>query len=145
MEKKHVILIVAVVALLVLGFAAVFAGLGWWLWKATGEPVKVIRAQLEAINQGDYARAHSYFAAGLRAQRSPEEFREFVEANPAVLKTRDSTFSSRQIQNDVATIRGTLTGQSGQVTPVRYTLVQEGGRWVISSFRFGDSAAEEND
>lgn len=143
MEKKQVALIVTVVVVVVLGFGAIFGGIFWWVWKATGEPVKVIRAQLEAINQGDYVRAHSYFAAGLRAERSPEELREFVEANAGVFKTRDSTFTSRQIQGSVATIRGTLTGQSGQVTPIRYTLVKEQSRWVISSFRFGDTGDDQ--
>ncbi|MBI4466235.1 MAG: DUF4864 domain-containing protein [Acidobacteria bacterium] len=144
MEKKQVVLIVTIVVVVLVVFGALFGGIFWWVWKTTGEPVKVIRTQLEAINQGDYARAHSYFSAGLRAERSAEDFQAFVEANAAVFKTTDSTFSSRKIQNDVATIRGTLTGQSGQVTPIRYTLVVENGRWVIASFRFGDLGAEED-
>lgn len=144
-DKRHLMLVVKIAVVVVVLSLGGCGALFWWVWKATEEPVKVIRAQLEAINQGDYVRAHSHFAAGLRAERSAEEFQSFVEANAAILKTRDSTFSSRKIENNVATIRGTLTGQSGQVTPIRYTLVVENGRWVISSFRFGDTADEGKD
>lgn len=117
----------------------------WGVWQATAEPVAAVRAQLEAINQDDYERAHSYFSARLRELRSAEEFRSFVQENIAVLKTTDSTFSNRKIENNVATLRGTLTGRDGGVTPVRYVLVKENNRWVIDSFRFGPDAAEEDD
>jgi len=98
-------------------------------------------AQLEAINQDDYERAHSYFSARLRELRSAEEFRSFVQENIAVLKTTDSTFSNRKIENNVATLRGTLTGRDGRTSPVRYVLVKENDRVGTPSDCFGELAA----
>lgn len=140
MSKKS---LVAVVVGSTLAGALLFGGFIWWVVKATGEPVKAIRAHLEAINQGDYPRAYGYFSATLQAQMSQEQFRAFVEKYSAVMKTRDTTFGSREISNNVATIRGTLTGQQGRVSTVRYTLVKEGDRWVIQGFRLGESPKDE--
>jgi uncharacterized protein (DUF1697 family) len=147
MEKntKILLLIGGVLVGVVLLIIAVAGLIFWGVWQATAAPVEAVRAQLEAINQEDYERAHSYFSARLRELRTAEEFRAFVEENRAALKTTDSTFSNRSIQNDVATLRGTLTGRDGRVTPVRYVLVKENERWVIDSFRFGPEVAEEEE
>ena len=124
----------------ILGGVAVFlalvvGGCVWWLVSVTGEPVKVVRAHLEAINAGDYARAYSYFSTETKAKMSLEEFKARVEKNSAILKTSDSSFTSRHVGNNVATIEGTLTGLDGRITPVRFTLVKEGDSWLISGFR----------
>ena len=147
MEKNTKI--VLIVGGVLAGFAVLIlavAGLIFWgVWQATAEPVAAVRAQLEAINRDDYERAHSHFSARLRELRTAEDFRAYVEVNQAALKTTDSTFSNRSIENNVATLRGTLTGRDGRTTPVRYVLVKENDRWVIDSFLFGPEAVEEND
>lgn len=134
MNKKIIIGVVLGVFLLL----GLIGGLVvWFVFTLTAEPVNVVRAHLEAINQDDYARAYGYFSASLKDQHSLEEFQAFVEENRAALKSSDSTFSSRKIENEVCTLRGTLSGQQGRVTPVRYTLMKEGERWAISGFRLG--------
>lgn len=140
-ETKKIILILAGVAVL---FLLLAGGIVWLVFEMTAEPVRVVRAHLEAINQNDYPRAYGYFSAGLKAELSQEEFQSLVEQNPGIFRTSDSTFSSRSIKNNVATLRGTLTGQQGQVTPVRYTLVKEGDQWLILGFRWGAGTAEED-
>lgn len=140
MSKKS---LAAIIVFSTLAVALLFGGFIWWVVKATGEPVKVIRAHLEAISQGDYARAHSYFSATLKQELSQEQFRAFVEKYSGVLKTRGTSFPSRKIANNVATIRGSLTGQQGRVSTVRYTLVRESGRWVIQGFRLGEPPEED--
>ena len=127
----------------VLVLVVLVGGLAWWLVQATGEPVKVIRAHLEAINQDDYSRAYSYLSANAQANMTLEEFKAFVEKNSAVLKTRDASFPSRKISNNVATIRGTLTGRQGQVATVRFTLEQEEGVWKIAAMKLRASPSED--
>ena len=146
MEKNtKIVLLIGGVLLGIVVFITAIGGLIFWgVWQATSAPVEAARAQLEAINRDDYERAHSYFSARLRELRSAEDFRAFVEENSAALKTTDSTFSNRSIENNVATLRGTLTGGDGRTTPVRYVLVKENDRWVIDSFRFGPEALEED-
>lgn len=123
-------------------FVVLFGSIFAFVWSLTGEPVKVIRAQLEAINQGDYARAYGYCSTAMKANLSQDEFTAFIEKNAVVMKTKDSTFSQRNISNGVATIRGKLTGQSGAVATVRFTLVKENDRWVIQGFRLGEGGEE---
>lgn len=145
MQKKTIVIIVAVIAVVVIGVAALVGGIVWTVFKATAPPVEAVRAHLAAINQGDYARAYSYLHSSVQQDMSLEDFQGFVEANSSVLKTTDTTFSNRNIQNDVCTLRGTHTGRDGTVTPVRWTLVHQGDRWLITSFRFGGEAAQPED
>ena len=143
MEKKTLMIVGGVVVVLVLGVAAIGGGIFWMVWKMTGPPVEAVRAHLDAINQGDYARAYSYLHSSVQQQMTLEDFQGFVESNAAVLKTTDTTFSNRKVENNVATLRGTHTGQDGTVTPVRWTLVYQGDRWLITGFRQGSGADEE--
>lgn len=130
-------------ALLWIGVAVILGvGVFWFVWTATGEPVKVVRAHLAAINEGDYTKAYSLFSSTLKTEISLEQYREFVEKNAAVMKTRDTTFSSRSISGNTATLLGTLTGQKGDATSVRFTLVKQGESWLIESIRLGAGAEE---
>ncbi len=107
---------------------------GWWYWGRTLEPVRVIRAQLEAIDKENYARAYDYLAPAAKEQLAANGFEALVQANSVVAKNYGSTFLSRKIENNVATISGTVEGFDGKVSEVRYVLVKEGDRWMIQSF-----------
>ena len=145
-DAKKLFLIIGGVALLfVLLVAGIGGGIFWLVWKATAEPVRVTREHLDAINQEDYPRAYSLLSQSLKAELSLEDFTNHVRANPQTFKTTDSTFSNRKIENDVCTLRGTVTSAEGGKTPVRVTLVKEGGEWRIRGFRWGDAATEESD
>ncbi|MGH9789234.1 MAG: DUF4864 domain-containing protein [Candidatus Acidiferrales bacterium] len=142
--KKIVFILVGVGLLFVIFIGAIGGGIFWFVWEATAEPVRVTREHLDAINQEDYPRAYGLLSASLQAELSLDDFTEHVRQSPHIFKTSDSTFSNRKIENDVCTLRGTLTSSiEGGKTPVRVTLVKEGGQWRIRGFRWGDGAAEE--
>ncbi len=142
--KKIVLILVGVGLLFVIFIGAIGGGIFWFVWEATAEPVRVTREHLDAINQEDYPRAYGLLSASLQAELSLDDFTEHVRQSPHIFKTSDSTFSNRKIENDVCTLRGTLTSSiEGGKTPVRVTLVKEGGQWRIRGFRWGDGAAEE--
>lgn len=143
---KKILLIVAGVGLLfVLLVGGIGGGIFWLVWKATAEPTRVAREHLEAINQGDYPRAYNQLSSALKADLSQERFTEVVTQNPQVFKTTDITFSNRKIDNDVCTLRGTVTNPEGGKTPIRVTLVKEGGEWRIRGFSWGEGATEEDE
>jgi hypothetical protein len=146
LNGKHVALILAGVGFL---FVVLFAALGgvifWLVWQATAEPVQVTRAHLEALNRDDYSTAYGHLSTSLKAELSQEQFAGLVRQNPQVFKTSDSTFSHREIKNDVCTLRGTVTSREGGKTPVRVTLVKEGEQWRIRGFRWGEGAADEDE
>ncbi len=115
---------------------ALLGGLGWWFWGRTWEPVRVIRAQLTAINKEDYAQAYNYLSAPAKQKLSIADLQALSRKNSTVMKTLDSTFFSRTIAGNTATISGSLTGADGRITEVQYVLVKEGDLWVIESFRW---------
>ncbi len=107
-----------------------------FFWGRTLEPVQVIRSQLAAIHHGEYDRAYTYLAVDAQRALPSEEFHALAQQRRAVWQTWDSTFFSRTIQNDIATIGGHLTGRDGKTMEIRYTLVQQDGGWRIQSFRW---------
>jgi len=143
-NKKIVLILVGVGLLFILLIAGIGGGIFWFVWEATGEPVRVTREHLDAMNKEDYSRAYGHLSSSLKAELSLENFTNLVRQNPQVFKTSDSTFSNRKIENDVCTLRGTVTAMDGGKTPVRITLVKEGGEWRIRGFRWGEGAADED-
>ena len=111
-------------------------GSWWWFWGRTDAAVTVIEAQLQALEKRDYATAYDYLATKTKATMAPEEFQERMEKNVAVMDRAKSQFWSRSIENDVATISGTIESLSTKQTKARYVLIKEGDRWVIQSFSF---------
>ncbi|MGH9779499.1 MAG: DUF4864 domain-containing protein [Candidatus Acidiferrales bacterium] len=143
--KKIILILVGVALVLILLIGGIGGGIVWLVWEWTAEPVRVTREHLDAINKEDYPRAYSLLSASLQAELSLEDFTNHVRANPQIFKTSDSTFSHRNIENDVCTLRGTVTSTEGGKTPVRITLVNEGGQWRIRAFRWGEAAAAEDE
>src|SRR5437867_12714403 len=109
-------------------------GAGWWYWGRTLEPVRVIRAPLAAVDKQNYAQAYDYLVPAAKERLPANDFEALVRANRAVEKNFGSTFLSRRVEGNVATISGTLEGFNGQVSEVHYILVKEGDRWLIQSF-----------
>ena len=118
-------------------------GVGWWFWGRTLEPVRVIRAQLEAINTGNYTQAYDYLSPAAKKQLTAHDFEALVLASSVISNNYGSTFLSRKVENNVATISGTLQGWDGQVRDVRYILVKEGDRWMIQSFTWSPPTTGE--
>src|SRR5438034_5870868 len=121
MQKRWLVLIVVL-------------GLGWWFWGRSLEPVGVIRAQLEAIKNGNFDDAYRYLTVAARAQVMPGQFEEQARNNSVVSRTLDSTFLYRNMGQDIATIRGELLGEDGQRCDAEYQLIKVGDVWKIASF-----------
>jgi len=111
-------------------------GSWWWFWGRADGAVKVIEAQLEAVEKRDYASAYDYLATRTKAAMTPEEFQARFEKNPVVMGRAKSQFWSRSIENDVATISGIIESLDTKQIRARYVLIKENDRWVIQSFSF---------
>jgi len=111
-------------------------GSWWWFWGRMDGAVKVIESQLQAIDRRDFATAYDYLATRTKASMSPEEFQDRVYRSGPVMDRAKSQFWSRSMENDVATISGTIESLNTKQAKVRYTLVQEDDHWVIRSFAF---------
>jgi predicted component of type VI protein secretion system len=123
-----------------LGSIAVFFGS---IWMATQGPVDDTRAQLQRIAAGDLEAAYAELAEAYRAQDSRESFAAFVAAHPCHTDFAEATFTSRSVQDETATLEGTLSTSSGDTEAVRILLANERGQWRISGIGFDPEPREE--
>jgi hypothetical protein len=110
--------------------------LGWWFWGRTLAPVRVIRAQIHAMDVRDFPLAYSYLSTDAKAALSLDQFTAQVLKNSVIQEPLNSTFFSRTIENDRASIKGTLEGMDGQLCDLAYILVKEEDDWKILSFQW---------
>jgi hypothetical protein len=121
--------------------AIVFFGvIGGGAYFMTSGAVEAVRAQIADIKKGDLDSAYGRMSEEYRSRHSKDEFVAFVDRHPSLKENTDSTFMSRNVQNDTARIAGSLTGAAGATESVTYTLVKEGGGWRISDIEFGESS-----
>jgi uncharacterized protein DUF4864 len=111
-------------------------GSWWWFWGRADGAVKVIEAQLQAIDNRDYTAAYGYLSTDAKAAMTAEDFQERVQKSSVVTNHANTKFFSRSIDNDVATISGTIEALDNSKIEARYILIKEGNRWVIQSFSF---------
>lgn len=111
-------------------------GSWWWFWGRMDGAVKVIEAQLQAVDKRDFAAAYDYLSTKAKAGMSVEEFKERVQRHGPVMDRSKSRFWSRSLDNDAATISGTIESLDTKQTKARYVLVKEDERWVIQTFSF---------
>lgn len=116
--------------------AIILTGLVWWFWGRTLEPVQVIRSQLAALQAGDDQQAYKYLSTDARRALPEDEFLALVEATPVVRQPWESTFLSRKVENQTATVSGHITGRDGHDYAVSYTLVRENDVWRIHGFQW---------
>jgi hypothetical protein len=110
-----------------LGFGAIVGGA---FFMSSGA-VEAVRAQLSDIKAGNLDAAYARTTASYQATHSAAAFAAFVERHPGLKGNTDSTFTNRKVENNTATISGSLTHAAGTES-VSYTLVKEGQEWKIS-------------
>jgi FHA domain-containing protein len=122
--------VVAVIALI--GGAAMFATRG---------AVEAARAQLAEIKAGNMDAAYGRMSDSYRQSHTAADFTAFVARHPGLKENSDSTFTTRNVQNDQAHLEGYLMAASGAKETVAYELVKA-GEWKIDDIKFeGESAA----
>jgi hypothetical protein len=121
----------------------VFIGIGliggaaFWM---TGDAVAAVRSQLQELKGGDIDGAYARLSGSAQARMSRPAFEAFVARHPGLRENTDSTFWSRSVKNDTATLSGLLSSASGTRERVTYELVKEGGTWKVSNIEVeGDS------
>jgi len=123
---------------LVMVFLGVIGGGAYFM---TAGAVEVVRAQIADVRKGDMNAAYGRMTEEYKAQHPMEEFVALVDAHPALKENTDSTFLSRNVQNDTATISGTLIGAAGVEEDVVYRLVKQTGGWKINEIEFGEATS----
>lgn len=112
---------------------------------ATSGLTDVARAQLDAIRAHDYSKAYSYTSSQFQQVTTEEEFEQFVQAQPAMLDSKNSSFYNREIENDRGMISGTIEGKDGEALPVVYYFIKEEGVWKILSIELPSKMKQHSD
>lgn len=121
------------------------AAIGFAVYKAASAlqaPVDEVKAQLTDVRAGNLDAAYARLAPAYQAEVSKEEFQAFVGKHSAFAQNKDTTFGNRSINNDVASISGSLEGSSGETEPASFKLQKQGGGWKVTAIEVGGDAPE---
>ena len=99
----------------------------------TGSLVDAVDRQLAALRAGDVDAAYAMTSDAFKRAVSRERFAAFLKANPALMHVTDHSFTTRERENGIGTLKGTLETENGGRIPVVYKLVEENGAWKILS------------
>jgi hypothetical protein len=118
---------------LVVAFVGLIVG---GVYFATQAPAAAVRRHLEDLKAGKVDAVYEATSESFKAARDLRAFKRMVSRHPGLNAYADSTFLQRSVDNDVATLSGTLTSTSGAKEAVTFRLVKEGGSWRIADIRF---------
>lgn len=92
----------------------------------------LIENQLSDLEKGNYKSAYEkYTAAPFRSVTSFDEYNYFLRSYPALGKNKSAIFGNVEINDNVASIEGTLTSLDDKSTRVVYFLIKENNEWKI--------------
>jgi len=121
---------------LLVGVLAV-AGFFGVVFYSTQAPANLVQAQMADLRKGDLDAAYRRLSPELQAQMPADQFERMVRDHPTLAQNKDATFLSRSINNNRATLIGTVTSTTGDVEPVTFELVKEGAEWRITAMKVG--------
>jgi pSer/pThr/pTyr-binding forkhead associated (FHA) protein len=126
--------------ILLLGALGAGAVLGVPFLKSRGA-VSAASAQIADIKNGDVDAAYARTSASYQAAHPSPAFAAFVQRHPGLRGNTEIDFSKRLVEDDQATLSGTLAHASGTENVV-YRLVKERDEWRVSGIDVdGDEGA----
>jgi len=119
--------------LALVAFVGLLVGGVFW---ATEAPFQAAHDHVNQVQAGDTAGAHAELAATLQAELDEAQFAAFTR-EWSVLYGNGSewTVSSRNINNDQATIAGTSVGKDGAEAAVTIHLIWERDAWRVQGIQ----------
>lgn len=116
-----------------IGGGAGIAALG-----AVAAPADQAKGFFRDLRARNYPSALSRMSPAYQSAHPLATFQQSVEGIPALTQQTDDTISSRSVNNQTATMSGTLTTPSGSV-PIVVTLTGSGPTWNIDSVVVGSA------
>ncbi len=121
---------------------AIVAGvIGGFVYFASQEPAKAVRAQLAEIRTGELEAAFQRLDPPYQVELSLPGFEQFVASHPALRDNVDASFNQRTMTNDRAMLAGVLTSSSEQSEEARFELRHRSGGWKITSIEIDGQVA----
>ena len=118
----------------VAGFIVVAIAAAMFLTSGLVDPID---RHIAALQHGDIDGAYAETSVAFRDATSRDQFAAFINSNPSLTRIADHTFTERAWENNLGTVKGTLTTTDGGVVPVEYRLVKENDAWRIMGINLG--------
>lgn len=107
------------------------AGVIFLAFALSSGAVEAMEEHLDLLKQGQIERAYDGTSSEFRSVTSLEDYRAFVAAYPALSAVESSSFAERSVENDVATLGGTIVDPAGRKSTIRARLTKEGDDWKV--------------
>jgi hypothetical protein len=120
--------------------ALIAGGIGFAVYRgyrAIQAPPAEVKAHLADVKAGNLDAAYARLAPAYQSEVSKEEFQAFAAKHASFSQNADSSFSSINIQNETATLGGSLRGTGGESEDASFQLVHQGGAWKITDIEVG--------
>lgn len=129
-KKGGLKIVLIIIAILVVGTIAIGSLTLYLGYKAFSAPADASQEWLELIREGNVDQAYDATSLEFQQVVTREDMTGFLAAYPVLANNTSATFSSFNIENDVAVVSGTIRG-AGDESPVTVTLVRQDGEWKV--------------
>ncbi|SIO09020.1 hypothetical protein SAMN02745824_2910 [Parasphingorhabdus marina DSM 22363] len=116
-------------------FLGLLFGLVFWI---TGGAADASDEFFAKVQNGEMDQAYELLTEDFQAGTSKEQLERFLSSS-ALDHVTETSWSSRSIENNVATLKGTVTTDTGGVIPLTVTLVNSDAGWKIQGIEKGQS------
>jgi hypothetical protein len=121
-------------------------GIGFAVYKGVKTlqaPGAEVKAMLADTRSGNLDAAYARLAPAYQAEVSKEEFQAFSAKHATFSQNADSGFSNVQIQNDTATLGGSLKSVEGVSEDASFKLVRQAGAWRVTDIEVGGERPQD--
>lgn len=129
-KKGGLKVVLIIIAILVVGTIAIGSLTLYLGYKTFSAPADASQEWLELIREGNVDQAYDATSFEFQQVVTREDMTGFLAAYPVLANNTSATFSSFNIENDVAVISGSIRG-AGEESPVTVTLVRQDGEWKV--------------
>lgn len=117
-----------------------FLGIFGIAFIGTQPAATAVQAMLADAKAGRLDAAYQRFSSGYQGRVSQAQFAAIVAQHPELGQNAGASFMKRSIENNVATLEGTLATPDKTQVPAVFRLVKEGSAWKIDEMRLSGEA-----
>jgi hypothetical protein len=130
-SKSRTTLIFTILGLVFLSIVVYVFFLVMLVMHLTGGLMDTVYGQMNALQQGDYAKAYSYTSSEFQKSTSLPKFKKFMEKYPLIAHHESVRCPERKMENEQGYVMCKLQASDGGVRVLEYLLVKENDTWKI--------------
>lgn len=102
---------------------------------------ETVSEQLQAIKEQRITEAYYAFTSKeFQKATSLGEFQEFMNVYPVFSHNKSVRFIERHVESDLGTLQAMILTDQGMEIPVRYQLIRDNDKWLISSIKLEEES-----